>query len=158
MDLVVIPEKKGAREDFSLNSLRDKPKEIKPEIKAEKRELSEAIKQFDSKPRNVATPFDYNAISLDRKVDYTPTADEMITNPVYNTVGKFLGVDTIHDWSKYSDKVKTLVDWAEVKTGKKDMNSVMDFLNGALNAAPSFGMNNKRIDQLYLYAKINMNK
>lgn len=158
MDLVIVPEKKAVREDFSLNSLKDKPKEIKPEIKAEKKELSENIKQFDNKPRKVASPYDYNSISLARKVEYTPTADEMLTNPTYNTVGKFLGVDTIHDWSKYSDKVKVLVDWAEAKTGTKDMNGIMNFLNGALNAAPSFGMHSKRIDQLYLYAKLNMNQ
>jgi hypothetical protein len=156
MDLVV-PDKKTLKEEFSLSSLKDKPRKVK-EIRAEKVELSDGIKRFDNRPRKTASPFDYNTVALSRKNDYMPSADQMITNPTYNTVGKFLGVDTIHDWSKYSDKVKTLVDWAEIKTGKKDINAIMHFLNGALNAAPSFGMNNKRIDQLFLYAKLNMNK
>ncbi len=156
MDLIVKPEAKKAREDFNLESLKDAPrKEVVH--KAPKAELSENIQAFDKKPR-VASPYDYNSISLNKQVDYTPTADQMITDPVYNTIGKFLGVDTLHDWSKYSDKVKTLVDWAQVKTGKKDMQGIMDFLSGALNAAPSFGMNNKRIDQLYIYARMNMAK
>lgn len=153
MDLKPQP---AYKENISLSELKDKPvKQV--EYTAPKAELSENIQRFDQKvKKKVASPYDYNSVSLSKKVDYMPSADQMITNPVYNSVGKFLGIDTLHDWSAQSDKVKMLVDWAETKTGKNDMNSIMDFLNGALNAAPSFGMNHKRIDQLYMYAKLNM--
>lgn len=158
MDLIVKPVEKLEKKEFDLKSLKDQPREV-VEHKAPRVELSDNIKEFDKKERkHVTSPYDYNSISLSKKNDYMPTADQMILNPTYNSVGKFLGVDTLHDWSKYNDKVKTLVDWAETKTGSKDINSIMNFLNGALNAAPSFGMNNKRIDQLYLYAKVNMAK
>lgn len=122
---------------------------------AEKKSLSENIIKFDKRKR-ISSPYDYNTVSLNKTVKYDPTADEMISNPTYNTVGKFLGVDTHHEWGQYYNKVRTLVDWAKKKTGKEDTISVMNFLNGALSAAPSFGMHHKRIDQLYLYARMNM--
>lgn len=153
MDLIIKEPEATVREEINPNSLKDKPKEVK-EIVVEKKQLSKNIQDFDKRLRNVASPFDFNSVSLARKVEYTPTAGEMIANPTYNTVGKYLGVDTIHDWGQNYDKVKKLVDWAEEKTGKNDINSIMDFLNGALNAAPSFGMNHKKIDQLYLYARL----
>jgi len=155
MELTIIPSEETPRENISLGSLKDKPKEKRPEIVAEKLELSKNIQKFDNK-KHTASPYDYNSISLAKKTEYTPTADEMITTPIYNHVGKFLGIDTRHEWNQHYDKVKTLVDWAQKKSGAKDLNSVMNFLNGALNAAPSFGMNHKRIDQLYMYARLNM--
>lgn len=120
---------------------------------AEKKEVSDNIKEFDARPRKVVS-YDYNTIALNRPRPVNLTADQMLTDPLYNTIGKFLGVDTHHEWGKYYDKVEDLVDWAQDRTGKKDVESIMDFLNGALNAAPSFGMHHKRIDQLHLYAKM----
>lgn len=93
-------------------SLDENKKEAKKKvIKIKSVELSENIKKFDQKSRVATSPYDYNVVVVTKKPDYTPTADEMITDPVYNTIGKFLGVDTLHDWGKYSDKVKTLVEW-----------------------------------------------
>lgn len=145
------------QENHSVKKLSTKgkaPVEAKQYV-ADKKEISKNIAAFDKKPRKpVAGPYDYNSIVLNKKPTYTPTADQMLTDPTYNTVGKFLGVDTHHDWGKSYDKVKDLVDWAKKKTGKKDANAIMNFLNGALNAAPSFGMHHKRIDQLHLYSKM----
>jgi hypothetical protein len=152
MDNLIVP---STKVEISLESLKDKPRQEKPEIKADKIELSENIKKFDNKKR-IASPYDYNIVALNKKHDYTPTAEELILSPVHNSVGKFLGIDTIHDWGQHYDKVGKLVEWAKTKTGKDDINSIMDFLNQALNAAPSFGMNHRRIDQLYMYAKLNM--
>lgn len=158
MDVIDIKPEKVQRKDISLETLKDKPKPIVT-YEATKNEVSKNIQEFDKKvQKHTASPYDYNSISLAKKAEYTPTADEMIMNPTYNYVGKFLGVDTVHEWGKQHDKVRTLVDWAEQKTGSKDLNSVMNFLNRALNAAPSFGMNHKRIDQLYMYAKLNMTR
>lgn len=156
MDLKIIPSEEVIREDISLRSLRDKPKERKPAIKAEKLELSNNIRKFDKKPKvYTQNPYSYNYVSLNKKPDVRPTAtaQEMITNPTYNTIGKFLGIDTVHDWNRYYDKVFTISQWAEKKAGTKNLGQLMKWLSNKSRTSPSIG--GKNIDNLYLIARLN---
>lgn len=84
----------------------------------------------------------------------TPTLYSIILNPVYNTVGKFLGIESISDWRENHQKVMTITDWASEKSKSKDMAGLVTWLDNELNKAPSFGMNHKRIDQLYMWIKL----
>lgn len=156
MDLKVIPTEEVIREDISLNSLKDKPKEIKPVYKADKFELSKNIQKFDKKPKvYTSDPYSYNAISLKKKVYNvapTATAEEMITNPTYNTIGKFLGIDTIHDWNSYYDKIYTITEWAKKKSGVNDTEKLMKWISNKSRTVPSMG--GKNIDNLYLFARL----
>lgn len=132
----------------------EKPKDFK----APKVELSENITRFDDRVKKVHTknPYDYNTVSLnkDQRAVTTPTASAMITNPEYNTVGKFLGVDTLHEWNKDYDKVYEIVKWAKAKSGAEDTTQLVQWLNGALQFVPSLSTNHKKIDQLFLYSKM----
>ena len=135
------------------------PKKI-VQYRVPKVELSEDIKNFDqkSRERRSTTPYDYNSVSLQRTtpIQTSQTAFQMITNPVYNTIGKFLGVDTLHDWNSNYEKVETIVEWAKLKTGSDKIEKMLDFLNGASNFVPTFGMNHKKIDQIHLYAQLQL--
>ncbi len=139
----------------------EKPVEAeKTEIKLEETKISKNIEKYDRKIARVkrAKPYDYNSLALDAPVERVATADETVMDPTYNLVGKFLGVDTRSDWSKYSDKVQTIVKWAKEKSGAKDLQALVNWISGAANIAPSFGMNHKKIDQLFLYAKLQLSK
>lgn len=153
--LTVIPEQKSEKEEVSLKS--PAKKEARTYV-AEKLELSDGIKKFDLKiSKKTVSPYDYNSISLNRKPSMNNrTATEMITDPLYNTVGKFLGVDTLHDWGKDYDKVETIVNWAKKKTGSDKISRLVDFLNGAYNFAPTFGINHRKLDQVHLIAKLQL--
>lgn len=154
-NLIIIPSEEVVQEKVSL-----KPKPVtKPvEYKTEKVEVSDNIKSFDDRVKKVHTknPFDYNNIVLDKdqRAITTPTAFQMITNPTYNTIGKFLGVDTLHEWNKDYDKVYAIVKWAESRSGTKKIDQLVQWLNGAINFVPSLSSNHRKIDQLYLYSKI----
>ena len=157
--LKVIQREEPLKERVSSGELRDKP--IKQEkIEIEKVNLSKNIQNFDSKVNKykTANPYDYNSISLAKRssVAVTPTATQMILDPTYNTIGKFLGVDTVHEWGVNYDKVKTIVDWAKSRSGAKTIEGLMNFLNGASQFVPSFGMNHKKIDQIHLYATLQL--
>lgn len=157
--LIEKPVEKTKIENINPESLKDVPIEQKV-YKAEKIKLSENIQKFDKKPR-VSSPYDYNTVSLGQGNKNTPitlTAQQLITDPLYNTVGKFLGVDTLHDWSQQCDKIVEIVDWAKKKSGVTDIDKIVDWLAGASNVVPSFGMNHKKIDQLYMYAQLQMQK
>ena len=155
MDITVIPTVEVEHEDISLRSLRDKPKVKTPEIKAEKLELSRAIQKFDKKPRVYTdNPYAYNSVSLAKKQDTvpTPSAEQMITDPTYNTIGKFLGIDTVHDWNRYYDKVFTVTKWAKEKSGTNDIAKLMKWISSKSGTIPNMG--SKNIDSLYLYARM----
>ena len=160
MDLNIIEPEVTPRENISLNSLKDKPKEKKVVYEAEKLELSKNIQKFDRKPRvYTENPYAYNSISLKKeKPNSSPsaTAEEMITNPTYNTIGKFLGIDTVHDWNQYYDKVFTITEWAKQKSGQKDMGKLMKWISSKSRTVPSMG--GKNIDNLYLFARLALNK
>lgn len=153
MDLTIVKPEEAERENISLSSLKDKPKTQKV-YEAEKIELSENIQKFDKKPRvYTQNPYDYNYIALRKKDENpTPSASEMIVNPIYHSAAKALGVDTIHDWNKYYDKVAKLVDWAKEKTGYTEAGKLSEWIYSQLNYAPAMG--GKKIDDLYIYSRL----
>ena len=152
MDLIVKPAEEAVKENIGLDKLRDKPiKQV--EYKIEKVNLSENIQKFDKKPRvYTQNPFDYNSVSLKKDSSYTPTAEQMIVNPVYNQAAKALGVDTVHDWNRYYDKVASLVDWAKEQTGYTDAGKISEWIYAQLKKAPLMG--GKKIDDLYIYSRL----
>lgn len=160
MDLTIIPTEEVERTNISLGSLKDKPKEKAPVYKADKLELSGNIQKFDKKPRvYTENPYSYNAVSLKKRtVDIPPTAsaEQMITNPTYHTIGKFLGVDTVHDWNQYYDKVFTITEWAKIKSGIQDTGKLMKWISDKSRSVPSMG--GKNLDNLYLHARLALNK
>lgn len=150
MELVDVKQTQSKQESVSLKSQK---KVTKKEIKVDPVKLSENIQKFDNRERKSAD--NYNQISLSKKMpEFTPTAAQMITDKKYNTIGKFLGVDTVRNWGKEYDKVYNIVQWAEKKTGSDDVNDLINFLNGAHEFAPSFGMNHRKIDQINLIATL----
>lgn len=156
MDLTIIKPEEVVREDISLRSLKDKPKVKQPEIKAEKLELSKNIQKFDKPRVYIEDPYSYNAVSLKKypvRAVAIASAEQMITNPTYNTIGKFLGVDTVHDWNQYYDKVFTITEWAKKKSGGDDMNKLMKWLSNKSKTTPNIG-GGKTIDSLYLFARL----
>lgn len=159
MDITVIPTEESVVENISLRSLRDKPKQKPIEYSVEKKELSKNIQKFDSKPRvYTENPFSHKAVSMRKKVELTPSmsANELISNPLYNTMGKFLGVDTIHDWNRYYDKVYAVTEWAKSKTNSNELPVIIKWITERVKKTPNMG--SKEIDSLYLQARINANK
>lgn len=161
MDITVIPTEEIEREDISLRSLKDKPKAPPIKYEAEKLELSRNIQKFDQKKPKVYTqnPFDYNVVALKKEkpsVMPSATAEQMITSPVYNTIGKFLGIDTVHDWNQYYDKVYTITEWAKVKSGETDTGKLMQWISSRSRRVPNIG--SKTIDSLYLFARLALQK
>ena len=132
------------------------PKKKTRDFKIDKLETSKNIQAFDAKAKRAReSAQNYNAVSLKPKtVIHNKTAFELISNPTYNTIGKFLGVDTVHEWGKDYDKVEKIVDWAITKVGTDDLGRLIDFLNGAANFAPTFGTNHRKLDQVYLMSKL----
>lgn len=146
------------RHPVSMNSPEPVPR---PEIKVEKVDISKNIKSYDRKVNRAKSYrlYDYNTIALDKKLDTRiATPSENLLDPTINVVGKFLGVDTHHEWSKYSDKLSTIVMWAKEKAKTDDIEKILTWLDKTSNNVPSFGMSNKKIDQLYLYARLQLNK
>jgi len=142
------------KEKLSLDS---KPRKEPKEYEAVKVELPENIQEFDKKARVYAkNPYDYNSVSLKKeKVSITPsqTANQLIINPTYNAIGKFLGVDMLHEWDKYYDKVYTIVEWAKLRTGD-NIHEIMKWLDHKARTLPSVG--NKTIDNLYIFARMKL--
>lgn len=152
MSELIIKENKTVRpETLSLKSETvAQPKAIK----LDRVELSKNIQAFDKKPRVfTANPYGYNTVAKNTPVTtQTPTATQMISTPVYNQVGKLLGVDTVHEWSKYYDKVFEIVEWAKAKTKESDPEKLSSWIYKQLNSAPSMG--NKKIDDVYVFSKM----
>lgn len=157
MDLIEIPTVETPHEDVSL---KDKPRKEQTQYEAVKVELPKNIQKFDKKVKAYTeNPYDYNVVALKKhavrpeKVYILPTqtAEQMILNPTLNSIGKFLGVDTIHDWNKYYDRVYAIVEWAKANTGD-DNQKIMRWLGRQARTLPSVG--NKTIDNLYIFAKL----
>lgn len=157
MDLQIIPEPKQIKTEINPESLKDQPKEI-IEYKVPKVRLSENIRNFDKKPRVFTeNPYDYNSVALHKNKDNpTPSASEMIVNPIYNKAAKALGVDTVHDWNRYYDKVAKIVDWAVEETGIKDAGALAEWIYAQIKNVPAMG--GKKIDDLYIYSRLNTTK
>jgi len=157
MDLIEIPEEKVIQEKVSLKS------EPAPKVKVyevEKKELSKNIQKFERKVKIYKeNPYSYNAVSLhknDLPIPPTQTAEQMITNKIYNTIGKVLGVDTIHDWNKYYDRVYEITEWAKKKSGLQDLDKLIKWISTKSKQVPALGA--KRIDDLYIFAHMQMEK
>ena len=160
MDLKIVQVEEVEREDISLNSLKDKPKVKLPKYEAEKLELSKNIQKFDNKPKvYTQNPYSYNYVSLKKEKPTafpSATAEDMITNPTYNTIGKFLGIDTVHDWNKYYDKIYTITEWAKMESKNDDIGKLTQWISSKSRRLPNVG--NKTIDNLYLFARLYLNK
>jgi hypothetical protein len=120
-------------------------------VVAEKKELSENIKAFDERVRKVYTenPYDYNTISLKKEQKILPSAQQMVTDPTYNTVGKMLGLDTAKEWNLYYDKIFHITEWALTKTDKEHL---FEYIAEVSRTVPSMG--SRRIDDIFIHAKI----
>jgi len=138
-------------------------KEVKPKsYKIENVKLPENIQKFDKKVKvYTENPYSWNSVVKEKskkdEVNASPTqtAEEMILNPTYNSIGKFLGIDTIHDWNKYYDKVYTIVEWAKQEVGD-DTHKIMRWLSDKARTLPDVG--NKTIDNLHIFAYMKLNK
>ena len=134
-----------------------KPKYRPPQYEVEKVQLSDNIRKFDLKVKNevhTQNPYAFNTVSLKKPVATkpTPTASDLIAQPTYNAVGKFLGVDTVRDWNQYYDKVFNIVEWAKKSLGTDNLTKVMRWISEKSRRVPSVG--NRRIDDLNLFAKL----
>jgi hypothetical protein len=160
-DLTIIESEGTPQEQVSVKGrLEAKPKQYE----IEKVELSKNIQKFDKKPRvYTENPYSFNQVAKrivqKRHIEATPTqsADQLITHPTYNTVGKFLGVDTVHDWNKYANKVYEIVEWAKFKSGEDDISKLLKWIGQKSKSVPSFGQA-KRIEELYLFAHLELMK
>jgi hypothetical protein len=156
VDVIEIPSEETPKEQVSL---KEKPRKEVRTYEVEKVELSKNIQEFDKKPKvYTENPYGYNQVSLKKEkapVPPTQTANQMIMNPTYNSIGKFLGVDTIHDWNKHYDKVYMITEWAKTKTGDNKV-KIMKWLSTQAKRLPSIG--NKTIDNLYIFARMKLMK
>jgi hypothetical protein len=161
MDLIVKNQEAPVKEDVSLEA---KPEYVPKKIRLPKVELSEGIKAFDQRVKErklkvyTENPFSYNSISLNKEKAEIPTqsAEQMISDPVYNSVAKFLGVDTIHDWNKTYDKVYAIVEWAKKEANLSEPEQIMMWIAEKVRTIPSVG--NKNIDNLHIFAKLYLKK
>ncbi len=140
-------------------SLKEEPRKEVRNYEIEKVELSKNIQAFDKKPKvYTENPYGYNQVSLKKEKAPVPpvqTAAQMIINPTYNSIGKFLGVDTIHDWNKSYDKVYMITEWAKEKVGGNTI-KIMRWLSNQARRLPNLG--NKTIDNLYIFARMKLMK
>ena len=135
--------------------LKSEPVSEPKTFKAPKVELSENIQKFDRKIKvYTENPHSFKEASKPQEapISAVQTASQMIANPLYNEVGKVLGVDTLHEWGLYYDKVFEIVEMAKEKTGIKDTKELSSYIYKQLNYAPSMG--NKRINDVYTYLKM----
>ena len=156
MELIVKPTEEIVQEKVSLRSVKPKTVQVKHEVA--KVDLSDNIQKFDRKIKvHTQNPYAFNTVAKKQPqpIVANQTASQMITNPTYNFTGKFLGVDTLHDWAKYYDKVYTITEWAKQKVGN-DRTKIAKWLTTKLSNLPS--MSAKRIDDLYIAAHLDMER
>lgn len=145
MDLPSI--NKPQRDNISLDLLKDKPRST-PEYKAPEITLSKTIQEFDSKKTKSV---EYKAPLLNEEPN-SPTASQMLTDPIYNRAGRALGVDNMHSWYKNHEKIKILVEWAKKETRFEDSDRLSSWLYSQTKQAPSMG--GTKIDDLYSYFRL----
>jgi hypothetical protein len=106
---------------------------------------------------NPFNPYDYNFISLKKqredKVVLNATQEQIIEDPTYNLIGKFLGVQTKAEWSKYYQKVQEIAEYGKEKAGVNDPSKIRDVLTELVNKSPQ--LNDKRIDDIYINVRLN---
>lgn len=149
IQLIDKPASKETRDDISMSEIRRAKKVQKVEYEVDKKELSKNIQKFDKRPKvYTEDPYSYNYVSLRRTQKITPSAEQMATNTLYNSVGKLLGLDTTKEWNQYYDKVYTIAEWARKNVGD-DVLKVLKFITRKSNSVPSMGA--RRIDDLYIH-------
>lgn len=102
-------------------------------------------------------PYDYTSVAFKRgakDIQLTQTASQLIADPLYNAVGKAFGIDMIHEWNQYYDKVYTIVEWAKLRSGAKDSLGITQALKKLNNESPMLAR--RQIDNLYIMAKMQM--
>ena len=147
------PLHKETHEDISMREVRRSKKVEVRKYEVDKKEISKNIQKFDQK-RKVYTenPYSYNYVSLKKSQKITPTAEAMAASPLYNSVGKVLGLDTAKEWNQYYDKVYSIAEWAKKKVGNDDILKVIKFITDKSRTIPSMGA--RRIDDLYIHIGI----
>lgn len=148
MDLDIRQTEEVEREDISMRSIRSKKKVEERKFTVEKKELSKNIQKFDRPRVYTKNPYDYNSVVNNRVVNITPTASQMISNPLYNSVGKALGLDTTKEWNQHYDKVFKIAEWAK----KKGAKNVVEFILDKSRTVPTMGA--RRIDDIYIYSQM----
>lgn len=124
------------------------------EYQAPQAELSDNIQKYDKK---VATHTEVSPKTKEvETLKSTPTAGQMLTDSMYNSVGKLLGVDTLREWSLYYDKVYEVVELAKQKSGLKDSDKLSSWIYQQLNNAPALG--GKKISDVHTYLKMGQQK
>ena len=105
-------------------------------------------------------PYDFNSVSLkitrDNQEGYLPQADVLIVNPLYNKVGKFLGIDTVREWNDYYDKVYRITQWAKTKAKSNDVNEIINVITQKANQTPT--MNQRRVTDIFIACELDSNK
>lgn len=161
-DLIIVPEEKSTKKDVSL---KPEPKAPPKEFKVPKVKLAEGIKAYDKKVKEIKNkvytenPYDYNSVSLKPKegnIQIDKSAEEMLVDPTYNTIGKLFGIDTIHDWGKYYEKIYNITEWAKDETQTDDVGSLVEWIANKTKELPNLGA--KNIDNLFIFAGIHFNK
>jgi len=104
-------------------------------------------------------PFSYNFISLNKsKIDElpTPSANEVMVNPLYHAIGKSLGIDKAHDWNKMYDKVFMISEWAKERSGLSDPAEILKWISNKADTVPSLGA--KKINDIYAHIRLGIKK
>lgn len=155
-DITIVRQRRSAPVEVDLSS---KPKPKAKTYEIAEVELSKNIQKFDKKTKvYTENPYSFNSVSLKRKETPVPpvqTAGQMIADPTYNSVGKFLGLDNAKEWNRYYDKVYTIVEWARKKASVSDKN-ILSWISGQARRVPNMGA--RRVDDLYIAAKLYFNK
>lgn len=153
MDLIELPTEEVPHEDISMREIRKAKKVEVKHYEVERKEVSKNIQRFDKRPRvYTENPYSYNYVSLHKVQKITPSAESMVAQPLYNSVGKVLGLDTAKEWNQYYDKVYAIAEWAKKKVGEADINKIIRFIADKSRTVPSMGA--RRIDDLYIHIGI----
>lgn len=123
---------------------------------APKVKLSDNIQAFDKKVKvHTENPYSFNSVAkekTDAPLTAVQSASQMIADPLYNQVGKILGVDNLHEWGQYYDKVYEIVELAKRKSGHTSSEDLSSWIYKQLNHAPSLG--SKKINDVHIYLKM----
>lgn len=138
------------KEKISMRDIRKKKTVTERKYEVDKKEVSKNIQKFDKKPRVYKEdPYSYNQVSLKKVRTITPSAESLVAQPLYNAVGKVLGLDTAKEWNQNYDKVFEITEWAKKKTKTEDIKKVIKFISDRSRTVPVMG--NRRIDDLYVH-------
>lgn len=122
-------------------------------------DTQEPVKQEEKPIVYTEDPFSYNFVALKKsQVDElpTPSANEVMVNPLYHAIGKSLGIDKSKDWNKVYDKVFIISEWAKERSGLTDPAEILKWIGDKVNTIPSLGA--KKINDLYAHIRLGIKK